>query len=55
MKGSRFLAGLISGCLVFCSMPVIAAEPGSEANAENPSIPSEIVELGGGRALLCRG
>jgi hypothetical protein len=47
MKGSRFLAGLLSGCLVFSSMPVMAAEPESGITAENPGIPSEKVGLGG--------
>jgi hypothetical protein len=55
MKGNRFLAGLLSGCLVFSGMPVMAAEPENGAVAENTTIPTEIVGLGGGRALLCRG
>jgi hypothetical protein len=38
-RGNRFLAGVLSGCLIVGSVPVSAAE--------NPSIPSETSELGG--------
>jgi hypothetical protein len=47
MKGSRFLAGVLSGCLVFSSVPVSAAEPESSTVEEMSSIPSETAELGG--------
>jgi hypothetical protein len=47
-RGNRFLAGILSGCLVFGSVPVSAAEIQSETVEEISSIPSETSELGGG-------
>jgi hypothetical protein len=54
MKGNRFLAGLLSGCLVFSGMPVMAAEPENGTVAEKTTIPSEIVGLGGQSSLMQR-
>jgi hypothetical protein len=46
MKGSRFFAVLLSGCLVFSGMPVMAAKPENVVATENPTNTSGIV--GGG-------
>jgi hypothetical protein len=46
-RGSRFLAGILSGCLVLGSLPVSAAEIPSETVEEIPSIPTENIGIGG--------